>query len=179
MALPVPWQRSVSGRSLVADTTLRELLRGKGAHTDSIACVEGMSADVASRKIEGYPHSISEIVGHLNYWMDYELKRIARQPQTYPEHAIESWPSPSEKDWDATRERFKTLLANLIRLSDSPAEVLQREIPGTHAVQEPKSYSVQAVLWQMVAHNSYHLGQIALLRRSLNAWPPPGGSDTW
>ena len=28
-------------------------------------------------------------------------------------------------------------------------------------------------------HNSYHLGQIVMLRRVLGAWPPPAGGDTW
>jgi hypothetical protein len=31
----------------------------------------------------------------------------------------------------------------------------------------------------MVAHNSYHAGQIATIRRALNAWPPKAGGDTW
>ena len=163
----------------MADAILRELLHGKGAHTDAIACLDGLSAALANRRIDGYPHSISEIVAHLNYWMDYELKRIAGGAPAYPEHAIEGWPPASKKDWEATRDRFKNLLGDLVRLSDSSSEVFQRDVPGVHAVQEPKAYSVHAVLWQMVAHNSYHLGQIALLRRCLNAWPPPGGSDTW
>ena len=28
-------------------------------------------------------------------------------------------------------------------------------------------------------HNSYHAGQIALLRRQAGAWPPERGGDTW
>ena len=35
------------------------------------------------------------------------------------------------------------------------------------------------VLRAMGNHVSYHVGQIALLRRMMNAWPPPGGGDTW
>ena len=39
--------------------------------------------------------------------------------------------------------------------------------------------TLEAVLWQMVAHNSYHVGQIAMLRRTLGAWPPRKGGDRW
>ena len=39
--------------------------------------------------------------------------------------------------------------------------------------------TLEAVIWQMVAHNSYHTGQIALIRRSLGAWPPPTGGEAW
>jgi uncharacterized damage-inducible protein DinB len=35
------------------------------------------------------------------------------------------------------------------------------------------------VLWQTLVHNSYHFGQIAMLRRVLGAWPPRGGGDSW
>ena len=35
------------------------------------------------------------------------------------------------------------------------------------------------VLRAMGNHVSYHGGQIALVRRMLGAWPPPGGGDTW
>jgi hypothetical protein len=35
------------------------------------------------------------------------------------------------------------------------------------------------VLYQLAAHNSYHVGQIVVLRQALGAWPPPGGGDTW
>jgi uncharacterized damage-inducible protein DinB len=39
--------------------------------------------------------------------------------------------------------------------------------------------SLAAVLWQTAVHNSYHLGQIVLLRQRLSIWPPETGSDTW
>jgi hypothetical protein len=28
-------------------------------------------------------------------------------------------------------------------------------------------------------HNSYHLGQVVLVRSALGEWPPKEGSDTW
>jgi uncharacterized damage-inducible protein DinB len=56
---------------------------------------------------------------------------------------------------------------------------LDREVPPVHATEQGVDRTVRGVLFQMVAHNSYHLGQVALLRRALGAWPPPGGSDTW
>jgi len=39
--------------------------------------------------------------------------------------------------------------------------------------------TVGAILWQLASHNSYHTGQIATIRRCLNAWPPKAGGDTW
>jgi uncharacterized damage-inducible protein DinB len=39
--------------------------------------------------------------------------------------------------------------------------------------------TVHTALWEIVAHNSYHIGQVALLRRQAGAWPPERGGDTW
>jgi hypothetical protein len=50
---------------------LTELLRGNGAHADPLACVEDLSAEVAARQFAGFPHSIGQLVFHMNYWMDY------------------------------------------------------------------------------------------------------------
>ncbi|MFZ3265634.1 MAG: hypothetical protein WA172_16630 [Terriglobales bacterium] len=61
----------------MSDQTLRELMCGQGAHVDPVACVEDLSAELAARRVQGYPHSIWQIVLHMNYWMDYELRKIA------------------------------------------------------------------------------------------------------
>ena len=167
----------------MSDATLRELLRGKRAHTDPIACVEDIPARLAGVKVEGYPHSISQIVEHMSYWMDYEIHRIAGEPVEYPEHAIESWPSKSgadsEAEWQHTVARFKRLLEKLGELSDSGPEILNREVRGNDPRQESEASSVQTVLWQTAVHNSYHIGQVALLRRCFGVWPPRRGGDTW
>lgn len=39
--------------------------------------------------------------------------------------------------------------------------------------------TVGRVLKQISAHNSYHVGQIAMLRRLFGAWPPRRGGDSW
>jgi len=56
---------------------------------------------------------------------------------------------------------------------------LSREVPAMHPKQETRTSTVLAILWQTLAHNSYHVGQIALVRRALGAWPPSGGGDSW
>jgi uncharacterized damage-inducible protein DinB len=162
---------------------LTELLHGKGAHADPVACVEDLSADLAARHIECFPHSIGQLVFHMNYWMDYELRRIRGQRPSYPEHNSESFPpAPSAADaddWDRLRRRFTSLLADFTALANSSPEEMQRQIETVHEGDTKLAGSLEAVLWQMVAHNSYHTGQIAMIRRALGAWPPRGGGDTW
>jgi uncharacterized damage-inducible protein DinB len=162
---------------------LTELLHGKGAHADPIACVEDLSPELAAHQVDGFPHSIGQLVFHMNYWMDYELRRIRAERRPYPKHSAESFPpapSPADaQDWDLQRKRFATLLSSFTALANSSPEEMQRQIESGHEGDAELSSTIEAVLWQMVAHNSYHTGQIAMLRRKLGAWPPRRGGDTW
>ena len=172
----------------MGDITLRELVYGKGAHVDPVACVEDISAELAARTVAGYPQSIWQILEHMNYWMDYDLGKIAGENRPYPEKAIESWPAhpgsatescAAAEAWQATTRRFTDLLARLARLAESDAAGLARRVEKLGPAQSSHESTVHAMLWQIAAHNSYHAGQIALLRRQFGAWPPRRGGDTW
>lgn len=162
---------------------LTELLRGQGAHADPVACVEDISADLAARHVTGFPHCIADLVFHMNYWMDYELRRIRGQRPTFPEHNSESFPAAlqaaSNSDWDELRQRFAGLISDFATLANSPGEELQRQVEIVQRGEKKVAGTLEAVITQMVAHNSYHTGQIAMIRRMLNARPPRAGGDTW
>jgi uncharacterized damage-inducible protein DinB len=165
------------------ESTLSELLYGKGAHASPIACVEDLSAILASRTLDGFPHSTWQLVQHMNYWMEYELHRIAGACPAYPEHASASWlpnSAPSaEADWTKAVARFRELIARLAEVAHSGTQALSRVVQPAQAPQGQHGSTVGAILWQIASHNSYHTGQIAMLRRHLNAWPPQSGGDTW
>jgi len=165
------------------DPTFRLLLRGKGAHADPVVILADVPASVAGRTLEGYPHSIWQIVGHMNYWMEYELERIGGKRPHYPEHAIESWPSElaprHEAEWQAAREGLAARIDRLSRLSESSTTALAAPVEAMHPKEEPRSASVESVLWQIMVHNSYHVGQIAMLMRCFGLWPPRSGADSW
>jgi uncharacterized damage-inducible protein DinB len=119
----------------------------------------------------------------MNYWMDYEARRIRGERPAYPEHSSESFPAASSpghaQDWDGLRQRFAGLLAEFAALAKSSPEEMQRQIETVHDGDTKLAGTLEAVLWQMVAHNSYHTGQIAMIRRALGTWPPRGGGDAW
>jgi DinB superfamily len=115
------------------EQVLIDLFAGKGAHANPIACVEDLSTDVASRRPDGHPRSVWELVVHLNFWMNYDLKRIDGVPPAYPEHAEESWPSIADPDsapaWADAIARFRALILRHESLSRSPIELLSRPVP--------------------------------------------------
>lgn len=156
---------------------------GKGAHANPLACVEDLTSELAGRRVEHFPHSIWQLLSHMNYWMNYELRRIRRENPAYPVHAAESWPASaapaSEIEWNNAVALFKNLLAELTALAESSSEDLAQQVSATYPGHTKYSSSLLAVLWQTLVHNSYHVGQIAMLRRALGAWPPHGGGDSW
>jgi uncharacterized damage-inducible protein DinB len=178
------WKKNISrqGKS-VSQRALIELLRGQGSHADPIACVEDITTEIAARQVDGFPHSIGQLVFHMNYWMDYELRRIRGERPKYPEHNSESFPAApcplDQKNWDALRAQFADLLDDYAILAQSPRVELDRDIESVHDGDKQFAGTLEAVLWQMVAHNSYHVGQIALIRRMLGVWPPRAGGDSW
>lgn len=158
---------------------LRDLLRGRGAHADPVACVLALPAELAGRRLPGAEHTIWQLVWHMSFWMDYELRSLAGPEVPYPERAALSWPAtdgpPTAAAWDALVATFRQ---QVDRLGEWSAQVAMDGL-GARIVHAERSETVQEVLWQMVAHNSYHTGQVAQLRRAFGAWPPPGGGDTW
>jgi uncharacterized damage-inducible protein DinB len=166
----------------MSSRALTELLHGKGAHADPVACIEDLPAQLATRQVPGFPHSIAQLVFHMNYWMDYDLRRVRGEKPPYPAHNSESFPTTSElaaSEWKQLQERFAALLNETATLADSNRVDLDRQIQATHPSHQQRASTLEAVLWQLVAHNSYHVGQIAMIRRTLGAWPPRGGGDTW
>jgi hypothetical protein len=59
--------------------------------------------------------------------------------------------------------------------------VVRRALSGKGARVEAKN-AFEGLDWKLAgirSHNSYHLGQVVLLRRMRGVWPPPGGGLTW
>lgn len=167
----------------MSELAFQELLYGSGAHANTLACVEDVPFILAGRRVADFSHSIWQLVWHMNFWMEYEWKRIHNELLPYPTHAVESWPDeaapPSEQEWKKAIARFRELLGEFTKLAESPPDFLTQQVTATDPDHAKRSSSVLAVLWQTLVHNSYHIGQVAMLRRALGIWPPEGGTDTW
>jgi len=153
------------------DSLLRAL-SGAGAHVGAGKVLDGLDWQRAGARPEGAPHSAFQIVNHLVFWQDHALAWLAGEKPPTPAHDAESWPGPERPAdaaaWEAAAARFA---AGLDRLRRHAAE------DDLLAHRGPKS--VLYVLQVVAAHDSYHLGQVVLLRQQLGAWPPPGGGFTW
>ncbi len=97
-----------------------ELLRGQGAHTDPIACIEDVDLGLANSRIEKFPHAIADLVFHMNYWMNHELRRIRGEKPAYPSHNAESFPSsqPDPETWSRLKRDFAWFLSEFAKLAE-------------------------------------------------------------
>lgn len=153
----------------MTETPLTHLLRGRGAHADPLAAVEGLDWRLAGRRPPGFTHTVWQLVFHLNYWMDVELRCIETPEMAHSATDAASWPPEAPPDavtWEHEVALFRTNLAQLDTLARARASTLAR------IVHRENGATVEAVLWGLVAHNSYHTGQIVQLRQALGAWPP-------
>ena len=152
--------------------TLMSGVAGGGAHLDSATVLDGLDWTLAGRDLEGSPYTILQCANHIIYWNGYAIAAIRGENPTAPAHAVDGWPGPkapaSEAEWTAFVDAYKASLASLV-------ETVKQKRFTDLIVTRNRLDSLRA----MTQHVSYHVGQIALLRRMMGSWPPPGGGDTW
>ena len=153
-------------------TIVLQSLSGRDAHAPVTDVIDGLEWGLAGERAGESPHTIFEIVLHMVYWQRFALAWIEGEKPPTPEKAADSWPGPSAPaDQSAWADALGEFRSGLSRF-----EELARKA-DLDAVRRGKS--VLEILQLVAAHNSYHCGQIVLLRRQLGAWPPPGGGATW
>ena len=147
---------------------LQKLLRGRQAHVDFEKAIAGMPAKLRGAQPAGLPFTPWRLLEHMRIaqWDILEFSRNAKHVS--PEFPGGYWPEtdapPSDAAWEHSVERFRADLAAMQALVPDPETALFARIP--HG-------SGQTILREalLVAdHNSYHLGQLVMLRRLLGAW---------
>jgi uncharacterized damage-inducible protein DinB len=158
-------------------TTLKRQIYGTDSHVHLLHALEGVTPEQAGAVLDGASHSIYQLVMHMTYWQDIGLARMRGEPAPSPEHAAEGWAAPaapgSDDDWS---EAVEGLAAGLWELE---ATLESGEIDLDRVVEPDRSRTVRDNVLMVLCHNSYHLGEIVILRRQLGAWPPPKGGTDW
>jgi uncharacterized damage-inducible protein DinB len=128
--------------------------------------VDDLSPELATTKLEGWPHSIAEVVAHMLFWQRNDFQTISTgvEPEVAPGA---SWPLVTAADWPRLKDEFIQALEHSRALTRDP-DNLERSILNGR-------FTVGARMVWFTGHNAYHLGQVVFMRRTLGAWPPPGG----
>ncbi len=155
----------------------RDLLIDTTPHLAPRLVLDGLSTDLADRRVPGAPHTVSEIVAHMAFWQDWFRGRCDGTAGPMPASAALGWAAPGAGRWDEVRAGFLEGLDRLVTLGT--ASDRDRRIDPPIEFPPLGHYTVGDVLVHVGAHNAHHLGQVVLLRQLLGAWPPPAGSWTW
>lgn len=156
---------------LGADARLRHelaaLLRGRQAHVDAAAALDGIPPEARDARPDDAPHTLWELLYHVGYAQRdiLDFARGGYEPRDWP---ADYWPDgPSTPGlWAETRAAFEAdldALADAARTADLTAEL--DHAPG---------YTWLRQILLAADHTSHHLGQIVALRRRLGIWPGDG-----
>lgn len=152
---------------------LREFLTDTHAYMPPASALAGLEDEAANRRLPGTPHSVAEIVAHLNFWQNWFLKRCRGIDAPMAGAAAEGW--PAVESWDVVRGQFLEGLTEAALLSEAADHPLEPAIEFPPMA----NYTVHQALAHIAVHNAHHLGQVVTLRQLMGQWPPPAGSWTW
>lgn len=157
----------------------RELLAEPMEYLAPARALEGLTTELADRRLPGAGHTIAEIVAHLVLWQHWFSRRFDGVAEPMVQRAADGWPSVTPGSWPEIHRRFLDGLAQLVSTAEASAGTL--DDPLTPVIEFPPlaHYSRRDVLVHVATHNAHHLGQVILLRQLLGVWPPPSGSWTW
>jgi DinB superfamily len=147
---------------------LLDLLRGRNAHADFDTSVADFPSRLRGVKPAGAPHTAWQLLEHMRIaqWDILEFSRdVKHKSPSWPEGY---WPKteapPSAAAWNNSLRSFRADLKGMAKLvADKNTDLFARIPHG----------SGQTILREALLiadHNSYHLGQMVLLRRLLGAW---------
>ncbi len=147
---------------------LIENLKTGNAHTSIAEGIKDFPVDLRGKRPKGSPHSPWELLEHMRI-AQWDILEFSRDPDhispSFPDGYWPKFPEPpDEKAWDRSVNSFCDDLHSLCALVADESTDLYAPIP--HG-------SGQTVLREALVaadHNSYHLGQLLLLRRMLGAW---------
>ena len=141
------------------------LLNGDGAHLEFDAVIKDISAKLRGVRPNGGEHSPWEVLEHLRITQRDVLESINSPGHVSPDFPSGYWPGsaspPNEKAWDQSAAAFRADLKALTEIAVSPSRDLLAPLPAG------EGQTILRKLFMLADHNSYHLGQLLLLRQFL------------
>jgi len=133
---------------------LERSFRGGAWHGPALAEVlDGIDESTARRSSPTSTHSIAELVWHVCFWIRSATARIA--DSELPDG--QDWPD-QPPSWAELKQRLDRAESDLLQALRALDDERLDQPAGSDA-------SIRGLLLGILQHNSYHAGQISLLRR--------------
>ena len=147
---------------------LVKLLEGGQAHATFEAAIKGLPAALRGKRPKGAEHSPWEILEHMRIAQSDILEFSRDAKHVSPEWPSGYWPKSktptNDKAWAKSVRAFHADLEAMRKLVAADSTDLYAPIP--HG--DGQTILREALL--IADHNSYHIGELVLVRRLLGAW---------
>jgi hypothetical protein len=158
----------VASSSSLRDHLVR-LLQWEDAHTGFDAAVANLPEKLRGQPPAGLPYSPWSLVEHLRI-TQHDILDFCVNPNyhelRWPDDYWPRSPVPgSGKAWDDSIDQFRRDRAGLQRLARDPKLDLESRIPHGQG----QTYLRELLL--AADHAAYHVGELIVVRRLLDAWP--------
>ncbi len=143
---------------------IRKSLHGEWSHPDPAKALDGVDWKKAGEKIPNLPYSIWQLFCHVEYWQRLILQGLKGETVTWPENLENSWhtshTAKSEQEFQQLVTEFNQQLTEIESILNE--NMLTEDFPGGDGMNKAEFLRV------LITHNSYHFGQIIVLKRLLS-----------
>lgn len=131
--------------------------------------LSGLDATSASSHVEGYSHSVWELLLHSVGWMEEVARRLEGHAPLPPRDG--DWPVPvdtTDAAWEEARRRFRAASVDLGERMAAFDPARWTTMVGESREQAlGTGVTYAAMVVGVIQHNAYHTGQMALVRKAL------------
>ncbi|HEY5407333.1 MAG TPA: DinB family protein [Ginsengibacter sp.] len=161
-------QKNASPEFTILVKNLVELIEKGNAHISLDKALENIPFALLGERPDNLPYSIWQITEHIRIaqWDILEFSRNAKHisPEWPDGYWVKETKPQSDNDWTKSIEKIKTERNSFIELIKNAGDDLY--IPFEHGTGQ--SLLKEALV--LADHNSYHCGEIIVIRRLLHAW---------
>jgi hypothetical protein len=147
---------------------VHELLDGGGEFVAPAQLLRDLTEAQATAIPPGAPHSIAQIVAHMEWNQSGSIAHSRGGATQGPEHLDDTFAPIEPGSWGRLVETFLAGIEECKQLAVAMQDAVSPARDDTN---------VDYDLAETALHNAYHFGQIVLLRRMQGLWPPAGGDD--
>lgn len=147
------------------------LLTDRRAHMDFEDAVAGFPLEAINSRPPNCDYSFWHLLEHMRIAQQDIVEYITAETYTWPDFPDDLWPDKSlevgEEAWQTTIGRFladRERLANIVR---DTSHDLFAPLANSGAYQHTIVREIQVI----AAHNSYHIGELGILRQLMGLWP--------
>lgn len=147
-------------------TTLRSVLEGEPWYGRSVMkLLQEIDPPIVHKKPNENSHSLIELLYHMNIWAEFTLKRLEKdEKKDVASFEKLDWREidPNEHTWEKGLAQFKVthdLIIELMETKDD--EFLLEKV-------DFREYNFRFLLYGIIQHDIYHIGQIAYLKKILS-----------